>query len=651
MVVLEVETVGEAVSTTSHRVRLDVQGLRGISVLLVVLYHAGAVLPGGFIGVDVFFVISGYVITSSLCREWVETGSVGFRSFFARRVRRLLPALAAVTLVTTVASVFLLSPNGPQQEVAKTALGASTFVANFVIFRCIGDYFSPTAEHNPLLHIWSLSVEEQFFLVFPVVLALGWWIGARRWGPSSSALWLVGLVAAASFGLSLGMSYGGVRVPVLGGDPKNFAFYASFTRAWEFAVGSVPALAPVISRRVEGGLATAMRAGGLLAIAVGSVAISDDTTFPGLAALVPVLGAVAVVIANSESGFLGNRILVWLGDLSYSWYLWHWPLVVLTRQHFGSEWVLAASVVALVPAWYSYRHLEVPIRRSPRFRGRATVALFMACLSVPLLATGVLAMGARGGWGLDWPIGAHKVVRAGCDHGSFEPDRCRWSTVGDEGLVLLTGDSQSWGVADGLIAVAEEFGRSTVVGTLNGCPSIRLLDTPGEGRVAAECARFQADVQEFALGERPDLVVLANWSPGYVGESELSRENWSAGIRSMIDPIQDLGVPVLIVLSHPAGDSTSADRTLVSGQSDDRWTDRGEQVRLLESGHEIGYQVASEYDLVEVFDPFPSLCDEGRCWTARDGTEWYTDENHLSVAGSLVLVERLRQVMAALLTG
>ncbi len=147
---------------------------------MVVLYHSGLFLSAGFVGVDVFFVISGFVITASLQREWVASGTVRLRHFYARRVRRLLPALSLATTVTVIASALLQSPNGPQQETAKTAFGTIATVANFVIPRSIGNYFSAGAEQNPLLHTWSLSVEEQFFLVFPAVLVAGWALGRSQ---------------------------------------------------------------------------------------------------------------------------------------------------------------------------------------------------------------------------------------------------------------------------------------------------------------------------------------------------------------------------------------------------------------------------------------------------------------------------------------
>ncbi|SVC20554.1 uncharacterized protein METZ01_LOCUS273408, partial [marine metagenome] len=173
------------------------------------LYHAAAVLPGGFIGVDVFFVISGYVITASLQREWLSTGTIRFRKFYARRVRRLFPALALLTAVTVFASILLQSPNGPQQQTAKTAFGAIGIAANFVIFSSIGGYFSSFAENNPLLHIWSLSVEEQFFLVFPVAIAIGWTLARRRGTSKSVAAWIVaGGIAIPSILLSVAASYG-----------------------------------------------------------------------------------------------------------------------------------------------------------------------------------------------------------------------------------------------------------------------------------------------------------------------------------------------------------------------------------------------------------------------------------------------------------
>ena len=194
-----------------HTPRQDIQGLRGLAVLLVVLYHAGLPFPGGFVGVDVFFVISGFVITALLMRELQSSGSIRFSHFYARRIRRLLPALALVVVVTLIASFLLGSPFDNQQTItALTGIGTMLMVANFVIFLNSGGYFATPPTNNPLLNTWSLSVEEQFYLVFPAIL-FGLWILARRakrWREKNVLVTGLGILTLASFILSLGMTYG-----------------------------------------------------------------------------------------------------------------------------------------------------------------------------------------------------------------------------------------------------------------------------------------------------------------------------------------------------------------------------------------------------------------------------------------------------------
>ncbi len=630
--------------------RRDIQGLRGLAVLLVVFYHSGWLLPGGFVGVDVFFVISGYVITASLQREWLATGAVRLRSFYARRVKRLFPALSVVTVSVVVASILLQSPNGPQQETAKAAFGATLTVSNFVIFRSIGSYFSPIAKHNPLLHTWSLSVEEQFFLIFPAVLVLGWVIAHRRSTSRSLAAWLVvGGLAVPSILLSLVTSYSLLKIPFVSRSPLSFAFYSSMTRAWEFAVGALLVLLATQLRRLPD-----LRQVGLCLIVGSALVLSDSYTFPGLAALVPVLGA-ALIIASGSNGsagrwpFLNNRVLVWIGDISYSWYLWHWPVMVFTRLHLSESWwvLLGAAVLSLIPAYLSYRYVELPILQSSRLVGRRVLGIAFLTLAVPFLATSVLATGARTGWGQDWAIGSSEVVRSGCDHGSFDPDTCTWTVEASKGVVLLAGDSQSWAVADGLIAAAGDQGYNTTVAALNGCSFIypsSELQPPGK---ASDCQEFRSSVLDFASTTKLAAVVVSNWSFGYVGDTPESSQRWEDGLAGAFDVFSEKGVPVILFSSYPKGDDISGTRTLLTRPDPDRWTDaigrRTDRAWLIE----LETDLAARYEGVDVYDPYQVLCDQRFCHVAVGGTEYYTDSNHLSRAGSLQLAPSLGHLLGS----
>jgi peptidoglycan/LPS O-acetylase OafA/YrhL len=225
--------------------RADIQGLRAVAVILVA-FHAGLPIRGGFIGVDVFLVISGFVIMGVLTRELERTGTIRFRNFYSRRIKRLLPALALMTTVVVAASAFLGSPFGSQQTTAKTALGATSFSANLVILHEQVGYFTPSAALDPLLHTWTLSVEEQVYLVSPALLLGSWIVG--RWllrASKRGAATMLLLVTTSSFLLCLLLSFGLMSAPGIG-DGERFAFYSSITRIWEFAIGA--ALASGTSR-------------------------------------------------------------------------------------------------------------------------------------------------------------------------------------------------------------------------------------------------------------------------------------------------------------------------------------------------------------------------------------------------------------------
>ena len=398
--------------------RRDIQGMRAVAVLLVVLFHAGLPLPGGFVGVDVFFVISGFVITAMLMREWSRHGRIRFAHFYLRRFLRLTPALALVVTVVALASVLLQNPFGAQQTTARTGLGAMLLSANYVIGHAAGDYFADAAATNPLLHTWSLSVEEQFYLLFPALLALGWLLAARgrRRAPGT----IVVAIAVGSFALSVAWSFGSAAAEALTtffGGPESFAFYSSLTRAWEFAAGAVLALglARIPLPRPSTARVTGLAGAGLLVAS--AVLITDAQPFPGLVALVPVTGTVLLILAGTHhttvvSSVLSTRPMVYVGDISYSWYLWHWPLIVFTALLFPNRPLLlvAAAAVSVLPAVASYRWLEQPLRRyRPRTRPRAG-ALIAATLAVPLAACLVLLAGANAGWGLVPPTDASPLV-------------------------------------------------------------------------------------------------------------------------------------------------------------------------------------------------------------------------------------------------
>jgi peptidoglycan/LPS O-acetylase OafA/YrhL len=385
--------------------RADIEGLRAIAVLAVVLFHAETPgVGGGFIGVDVFFVISGFLITGLLWREVSTAGTVRLRRFYGARARRLLPASAAVGVVTLIASAVLL-PALQARSVIGDGIASALYVSNYWFVLRGVDYFASHVPPSPFQHYWSLGVEEQFYLVWPALIIATAWIirRARRRTRATQAqatsskrpyLVVLALIAAASFALSFAATY---VVPAA-------AFFSLPTRAWQLAVGGLVALTAGQWRRLPARAAAITGWAGLGVIVLACTRLSPDTLYPGIAALLPVLGAALVIGAGCAAPAQGcGRVLAVspmraIGRISYSWYLWHWPVLVLTPALLGHPpglaTRLAAALVSAGLAVLTLRFIENPLRFAPPIRRSAWASLALGgaatavavCVGVALLA-------------------------------------------------------------------------------------------------------------------------------------------------------------------------------------------------------------------------------------------------------------------------
>lgn len=389
-------------SDTDHRPvstvrRDDIQGLRAVAVLSVIAYHAGLSVPGGFTGVDVFFVISGFVITAMLLREHERYGHIRLGRFYLRRFKRLTPALALMTVVVLAFTAVIVSPLGPQQIAGQTAAGAMAFIANIVIARTTGGYFDDAADSNPFLHTWSLSVEEQFYLVFPALLGAIWLV--RRVRSAMLAVVALTVVTVVSFGAAVYGSQHGSS-----GGREIVGFYSTFSRAWEFGLGALIALGvPWLSRRRSVLLALCALVGAAVMIA-GFALIDGSRPFPGVWALLPTLGTALVIIGGLRGprGAILRALSSWpmvrVGDWSYSLYLWHWPLIVFATMIWPStSWApAAAAIVAFGLAIASYRFVEEPLRRRTWGHGVRRVGSIGIVFIAPITAgAAVIAVADR----------------------------------------------------------------------------------------------------------------------------------------------------------------------------------------------------------------------------------------------------------------
>ncbi len=697
--------------------RADIQGLRAVAVLMVVLFHARLPLPGGFTGVDVFFVISGFVITAMLARQWAADGRVSLRTFYLRRYLRLTPALAVLVAFTVLASVVLLSPFGPQQTAAATAVGALLLVANLVIAREAGDYFAVAAEQNPLLHTWSLSVEEQFYLFFPA-LVVGAWALSRTRGPGQRLpIRILATVTVLSFALSAlwtsGSPVGAFLTEPFGG-PEVFAFYGPLTRIWEFGAGALLALA-LEGRRAPGRrLAQGAGLAGAVLLLAATFAIDETMPFPGVVALVPVVGTLLVIVAGSGAGSLASRALavrpmVWIGDRSYSWYLWHWPLIVFAGVLLPGSATAAvvAGIGSLLPAWLSYRFVEQPLRALRPRRVRTTASVIAVTSLTPIALGLVLIAGAASGWGgrfeqppavavtalgdgqavpssqiepasaemlaagdgaeitegtTKWDLRSqHVAVAAGCVNSAIKPRACRFGPADAAGTVLLLGDSQAYAVADGVIDAAAALGHDTVVSSNTGCP---FLGRDSSGGNKYDCRQRQQDALAYALRTKPAAVVIANRSAGYVhpewdwrtaatdsgqraGSVSEAADLWRRGLQDVVGPLRKAGIPVVIVAAVPEMPQFTDQRSLFAQAfgAQAYEVDRATVVADRKPALDAERAVARANPGTLVFDPIPALCTDV-CASAVDGVMRYQDETHLTVDGSRLLTPGVREALA-----
>jgi peptidoglycan/LPS O-acetylase OafA/YrhL len=380
----------------SEAFRPDIEGLRGVAILLVLLFHAALIgIPGGFIGVDVFFVISGFLITGLLVRERERTGGIGLAAFYARRVRRLLPAGMVALACTLVASFAVLTPLD-RPSAALDGAAAALSIGNIRFALAAGDYFASVQSPSPFLHFWSLAVEEQFYLVWPALVL----VASRCRRPRLGLGLALGLVVVASLAANV----------VVTDTAVNWAFYSLPTRAWQLALGGLLAVGAQPLKLIPGRLLTAVGWSGMAALVWAAFSLDGDLAYPGLWAIVPTLAAAAMIASGTTRRgpaiVLSTPSIRFLGRISYSLYLWHWPILVLPVAMMEGELPVAQrlvlSALAVAVAWASWRLIEEPFRAGfpalARHPGRTVLAGAAAVALMVSSASGLAAAETSGAW-------------------------------------------------------------------------------------------------------------------------------------------------------------------------------------------------------------------------------------------------------------
>ena len=649
--------------------RPDIEGLRGIAILLVLLFHAGLPwTPGGFVGVDVFFVISGFLITGKLWRESQQPGGLNITRFYAWRIRRLLPAaFVAVALISLVG--LLLAAPLDRSELAADGAASALSLANM---RFIGsvDYFAATTSPSPFLHFWSLSVEEQFYLVWPALIVLLTWRG----GSSRRLIVALLIGVVASFALSIWLT---------DTSPAR-AFYLLPTRVWQLGVGGLLALIGVAgTSRRAGAVAWA----GLAAVAVAGVALTAEMPYPGLAALLPTAGAVALLYGGAApSGpvrLLAAAPLRFLGKISYSLYLWHWPLLVLPlmfleRALTGVE-IVASVAVAIGVSWLSWRFVEQPFRYGDRSRratswsairvgvaGILSVALFTQGLAAALPSSAVAVQPTPSPSGSpvasDGPItlpadltpslasardDEERLRGDGCL--AFErvttPPNCVYGVKGSAITIALVGDSHASHWFPAIEAIALERGWRLVTFVKVSCSFTTLVQRNlALKREYRECTAFNEATVARLNQIKPALTIIVNRRTFRPIEENITSALAGAALGEMVARIP--GATVILVDTPDPGRDVPA--CLSKHPSDIRaclFTQDDADNR--EIG--IAERVAADVSGARLIDLTANICTEWPCSPISGSVLIYRDEDHMTATFSRSLAAPLGVEIAKLL--
>ncbi|MEU7752685.1 acyltransferase family protein [Micromonospora sp. NPDC049171] len=689
-------------SAGARSFRGDIEGLRAVAVLLVLLGHAGVpYLPGGFVGVDVFFVISGFLITGLLLEELDKYGRLSLTDFYARRAKRLLPAAATVLLATLVLTYVFL-PRGRWSATAWDVIASACYAMNWRLAEQSADYVAANDAASIAQHFWSLAVEEQFYLVWPLLLiALGWF--ARRRGHGGRGLYLLGLalIAVPSFAWALYVS-----------PTEPSAYFVTTTRMWELALGGAVAVTAIWLRRSPRLVAVPLAWAGLIAVGASAALITTEAGFPGYAALGPTLGTATVIAFGPAAGragpvlLLGQQPLRYVGGISYSLYLWHWPVLIAAQAHFGDLGVgpaLAVVAASAIPAALTYHFVENPVRRSPVLADRPTSALRIGAVctgaaalaglafqlaipstagttppssvimgqvpggstqAAPPAAPGAAALGgsprtSRAGVPVDKVDSiTPEPARAARDapllqatkscHVSLEsatPEVCVYGKMNSATTIALVGDSHADHWVPAMRGAAETNGWRLATYTKGGCPfltaEISLNDRP-----YTSCTEWNRKVRETLLGAgRPDLLVVTNAEYPVSGEppakwrSALARE-----LRETWSGMIAEKIPVVVLRDTPLHEKDIAECV---SKNPNRLTKcampRAEA--LGRGGGPAQEEAADGLAGAHLVDLNDWICPADRCAPVIGGVLVWRDAHHLSATYSTTLAP---QVAAAL---
>jgi len=607
---------------------LQIQGLRALAALLVTIFHARLV-PGGFIGVDIFYVISGYLITGLILREIENTGTLNLQNFYQRRIKRLLPTSVFVLFVTAIVGMFVL-PAITRDALGRDLFAAATYISNYLFAWWQNDYQNLNATPSPFIHYWSLAVEEQFYIVWPIFILF-----LSRYG-KRAVLYGVAISSALSLLLSI---YQTQTSPI-------WAFYSLPTRAWELGVGALLLFIPDTFWKNR-----FIPWVGLIGIAIAALKFDENTSFPGINAVLPV-GATALLIGSIAiwprlfNDVSNNRVSQWLGAISYPLYLWHWPALVLPSSALGRPLRIRERIfcilLTIVLAHFTSKYIEQPLRNKKvpgkkiyRFFAATTALSLVAGLLITSTASSIISVkGTDYKFNLIDVMEKPSVYGDNChsNYGETKSGDCTYGDIDSKTTVVLYGDSHAAQWFPALEALANDRGFKLVSLTKSACPSVDVPRADQGAFKNVHCDKWRDDSIARIKKLRPAAVIMSSFQyfnppSGYPDEYQW----WKEGQIRLLDALRGSSKH-LIYISDTPRPLRDIPNCLASRDPQSCDSTEKSPVKIINGFEKV--------------DPTPWLC-TNYCPAIQDGYVVYRDASHISVAAALALKSQLEAALMA----
>jgi len=611
-----------------------------------------------------------------LRQELTQTGRISFREFYWRRFKRLVPALATTTIITCLIATLLSSPSGGQQSIFLTASGASLLVANLAIIKTSGGYFDGPSQLNALLNTWSLSVEEQFYLILPFLI---WFFYRSKQGNSKSMKFLMAL--GALFSLSIVFYSNGSSQNASNLHEVLFGYYSIFTRAWEFSIGCAATLImnKSVIQKLRANLKRTLVWLSLATLICFSISGIMSSTWPNLSTPIVCASTGVILVLNSQlkNKLLEAKTLTFVGDRSYSLYLWHFPMITFSRMMFpNNSWaLLIGALFSVAPAFLSFKYIENPLRFREYVSLGSKFQLVLKASALPLIVSLSLSQVVSSGWGFQnvkiFESGTtkpHLVSQRSCDTRIALPglENCSWLLDPSKPHVYLLGDSNAGQFSEGIRIATQESGWNITIATTDACPFVNLNFRDRRGLYDNNsCSKYVQKSFDYLRSSAPGIVIIANsneyWQDsnyevfektGFTTDSKAKTKVFKSALASTVAALTSSGHRVVLIQSVPKW--TGRERwdpsrctfiDVLQGNCSKRmsltaWNQQDQIFRAI-------IHDTSSIKGSESWDLGSTICKSGICSTGDSSVQTYRDSGHISVQTSSSMSAKFKKLLLA----